>query len=73
LIKLPKGYITLNRASKQTSGKSSKRSGAEPNPPFALPHFGSEIFQLFGLPVGVLDLVDLLEPVSAANSSITQG
>ena len=36
--------------------------------PLALPHFASEIFQLLGLPVGVLDLVHLLEPISAANS-----
>ena len=36
--------------------------------PLALPHLPSELLQLLGLPVRVLDLVDLLEPIPAANS-----
>ena len=42
------------------------RSSVRPDLPLALPHLPGEIFQLLGLPVGVLDLVYLLEPIPAA-------
>jgi hypothetical protein len=43
------------------------QGSGRPNLPLALPHLPSELLQLLGLPVGVLDLVDLLEPIPAAS------
>lgn len=47
-------------------------SSVKPDLPLTLPHLPSEIFQLLGLPVWVLDLVHLLEPISAGNNLLSE-
>jgi hypothetical protein len=60
LLSVDAGGVAWNRT---------RGGGVElPDSPLAFPHLAGEILQLLGLPVGVLDLVHLLEPISAASS-----